>query len=109
MMPADQRGSDCATRIARGGLDPEALERSLAKEPAIAHAVERDAARQAEIFRTGRLLRVAGHLQDDLLGHILNRTREIHLALRQLRLRRPPMGTLRTRWFHEHVGHTSTM
>ncbi len=53
---------------------------------AVRDAVQGDAARQAQVSRARLLLRVARHLQHDFLGHVLDRAREVHLALRELRL-----------------------
>ena len=102
-MPYRERGADGAARVARGGLDPEVVVDARFVELPVRDAVQRDAARQAEIFRARRLLRVAGHLQDDLLGHVLDRAREIHLALRELRLGRP-RGTAEEP-LEAHAGH----
>jgi hypothetical protein len=72
-----------AAGITRGRLDPEVRERPLAQQPAVADAVERDAARQAQVRRAGACVGGARHPQHDLFAHHLHRAREIHLALRQ--------------------------
>jgi hypothetical protein len=47
-MPDQLRHAQRAARVARRRLDPELLERPLAEDPTVAHAVERHAAGQAE-------------------------------------------------------------
>ncbi len=47
-------------RVARGGRDPEVLERSLAQDPAVADAVQRDAAGEHEVPAPRDPVRVAG-------------------------------------------------
>ena len=44
------RHAERAAGVSGGRLDPDLLERTFAKDPAVADAVERDAARQTQIF-----------------------------------------------------------
>ena len=57
-MPEVQRHAQGAAGVTRRRLDPDLLERALAKDPAVADAVQRDAASQAEVaharFRAAR-------------------------------------------------------
>ena len=81
-----------APGVARCRLNPDALERPLAQEPPVADAIERDAARQAQVLGARLAVRGARHPQHDLLADFLNGSRQIHLALCQLALglaRRP--------------------
>jgi predicted ABC-type transport system involved in lysophospholipase L1 biosynthesis ATPase subunit len=49
-MGREQRGTHRAARITGGRLDPQAPERTLSQDPAVAHAVERHPAGQAEVL-----------------------------------------------------------
>ena len=89
LMPDQERRAERAAGVAGRGLNPDVFERPLAQEAAVRDAVQRDAARHAEIFLAGKLVRVARHLQDDLLGHHLDRPRDVHLALGDFRFRLP--------------------
>jgi hypothetical protein len=73
--------------IARGRLDPDLLERTVAQDPAVAHAVERDAARHAQILRAGHFVHVTRRLEHRVFGDGLDRRREVHVAFRDRRLR----------------------
>ena len=90
-MPVPQRQRDAkgSARIARGRLDPDLIERPVAKDPAVADAVERHAAGQAQIAQTGFAMRECSHLEHHFFSDVLNRPREIHLPLRQLGFRLP--------------------
>ena len=81
-VPDVQRHADGSTCVAGGRLDPDLVEDLLAENPAVADAVQRDAARQAQVAEPGPLPRVARHLQHGLFGDVLDRSREIHFALR---------------------------
>ena len=48
-MPDELRDAERAAGVAGGRLDPESLERAFAQQPAVADAVERDAAGQAQV------------------------------------------------------------
>src|SRR5205814_8134953 len=91
-MPDAERDAERAAGVAGRRLNPDVVEDALAQDAAVADAVQRDAARQAQIAEAGLAPREARHLQHHLLGDLLHRAREIHLALRQRRLglaRRP--------------------
>src|SRR5688572_818176 len=75
------------TRVTSRRLNPQALERSFAQQAAIANAVERDATREHQILETRLLMRGARHAQHDLLADDLDRSCQIHLLLREVRLR----------------------
>ncbi len=96
-MIADQRGAQSAARIAGGGLDVDLLEAAVAQDLAVRHAVERNAAGQAQIPDPGFLAQRSRQPQHDLLGHRLNRRRQVHVALRQelVRLRAAGRRTAR--------------
>src|SRR5437764_9855271 len=87
MMPAQQRSAERATGVARGRLDPDFFERSFAKNPAVADAIKRDAAGQAEMRGTRKRVGVARHPQHYFLRHRLERASEIHVPLCQRGLR----------------------
>ena len=75
-----------AARVAGGRLNPQLVERALAQNPPVGHAVERDAAGQAEFLHPRLGVDVPGHPQHDLLGDGLDRGGEVHVALGQQRL-----------------------
>ena len=80
-VPGGKSGSQRAARVARGGLNPDALENSFAQEAAVGHAIERHAAGHAQIFFAGQFPRVSGQPQHDFLRHGLNGARQVHVAL----------------------------
>ena len=86
-----ERDADGAAGVAGSRLDPQALEGPFAQQAPVADAVERDAAREAEVLHAGLAVHVARHPQHDLLGHLLHGGREVHLALGERRLG-PPRG-----------------
>ena len=82
-----------APGIAGCGLDPEFIEGTLAKQPAVGHAVEGDTACERKVSHPGLAMHVAGLTEQDLFDDDLNRPRDVHLALRDRTLglsRRPP-------------------
>ena len=79
----------CATPSAppaspAAGWIQSSLERTLAQQPAVADAVERHAAGQAQVLEAGLAVHRARHPQHDLFAHDLHRAGEVHLPLRQL-------------------------
>ena len=78
-----ERCPDRAARVARRRLDPDVVELAVAQHLAVRHAIERDAAREAEVLLPGLYRKRARQAQHDLLGDGLDRRREIHLALGQ--------------------------
>src|SRR6185503_4229535 len=86
-MPERERYAERAAGVSRRGLDPEIVERPFAQDAPVGDAVERHAAGEAELGEAGLLPRVLGHLQHDLFGDLLDRAREIHLALGEEALR----------------------
>ena len=92
-MPDVQRDAERAAGVAGGRLNPELVDDLLAQDPSVADAVERDAAGEAQVAEAGLLSRVPRHLDHRFFGDVLNRARQVHLALRQLGFR-PPGGTI---------------
>ena len=82
-VPEAQRHAERAAGIAGRRLDPDLLERAFAQDAAVADAVERHAAGQAQIAHAGLAMRERGHLQHHLFGDVLDRPRQVHFALRQ--------------------------
>ena len=78
-----ERGAERAAGIARGRLDPDALEFAVAQHLAVGHAVERHAAGEAQILRAGLACERARQAQHDFLRDRLDRGGEIHVALGQ--------------------------
>src|SRR5690349_10800174 len=87
LMPNHQRGAECSTRIPRRRLDPDVVERAVAKDLAVADAIERDTAGEAEVALTRLARSVSRDLEHHLFGHFLNARGEIEVALREIRLR----------------------
>ena len=87
LMPGKQRRAERAARIARGRLDPDVIENAFAQNAPVRDAIERDAAGQTKISLSGFLANVPRHSEHDFLGHILDRAREVHVALGQFRFR----------------------
>ncbi len=88
LVPGKQRGTQGTARIARGGLNPDVLERALAEQPAVGDAVQRHAAGHHQILGpSGALPGVTGRLEHHVLGDPLNTGRQIHVPLLQPRLR----------------------
>ena len=91
--PVGQRRPERAPRIAGSGLNPEPLERPLAEQPAVGHAVERHATGQAEVRQARLCMNMPGHSQDNLLEHLLDAGGEVHLPLGE-RAIGPPRRTV---------------
>ena len=85
-MPDGERRAEGSAGVTRRGLDPEVLEDPLPQQHAVGHAVQGDAPGHAQVALAGDLPGVAGELEDDLLGDVLDRLREVHLALGDRRL-----------------------
>ena len=80
-MPDEQGRAQCPAGIAGRRLDPDVVECPLAEQPAIGHAVERDAAGHDEMLHAGSCANVAADPKHDLLGHVLDAGRQIHVPL----------------------------
>ena len=76
-----ERRADRAAGVAGRRLHPDALELAVAQHLAVGHAVERDAAGEAQVLRAGLGRERAREPQHDLLGHRLDRGGEVHVAL----------------------------
>ena len=86
-MPDQLSDAEGATGVAGSRLNPDALERAFAQQPAVGDAVEGDSPRETEVFRPGRAVRRAGHAEHDLFADDLYRAGEVHLPLCELRFR----------------------
>ena len=86
-MPDQLRHAERAAGVARRRLNPDVLERPVAQNLAVADAVERHAAGHDEVLRLRQRMQVPRALEHHLLAHDLHRRRQIHLALRDRRLR----------------------
>ena len=84
------QGTAC---VARGWLDPQPLERSVSQHSSVSDTVEGHAAGQAQVLKTGLPMCRPRHAQHDLLADDLNRARQVHLPLRQLRFRHTGRAT----------------
>ncbi len=86
-MPDHQRHAQRPARVAGSRLHPDVFEDSFLNNLSVAAAVQRDAAREAEFFHARLAPHVPGHAQHDLFGDLLNRRRDVHVALGQFRFR----------------------
>src|SRR5207247_11152932 len=86
-VPDQLSHAQCATGIARGGLDPEPLERTLSEQAPVRDTVERHAPGETQVLEPRLPMRRPRHAHHDLLAHDLDRAREIHLPLGELRFR----------------------
>ena len=87
LVPDEPRRAERSPRIAGRGLNPDALERSLLQDPAVADAVQRHAAGQAQVPHAGLAVEMPRRPQHGVLGHLLDRGGEIHVALGEQRVR----------------------
>jgi hypothetical protein len=69
-------------RVAGGRLDPDVVEDAGRSQLAVGHAVQRHAARQHEPALPAQAAQVARRPEHDLLRHLLDTGREVHLAPR---------------------------
>ena len=108
MMPADQRCTQGSAGIAGRRVDVELLEGGLAENPAVRHAVERDAAGETEAREAGPLVNVSRHREQRFFGHRLERASDIHVPLCQLGFRlsrRTAEQTIERAIRHPETGH----
>ena len=87
LVPDRERRPQRSARVARRRLNPDSLERSFTQNAAIPDTVECHAAGQAQILFTGLAVNVIRHAQHRQLNDFLNRPRQIHVTLRELRFR----------------------
>ena len=80
-VPIGQSRAQSAAGVPRRGLNPNLLERPLAQQPAIGHAIQRHTPGQAQTVAPGRLARASRQSQHGLLGHQLNGPRRIQVPL----------------------------
>jgi hypothetical protein len=72
LVPDKQRRAQRATGVTGGRLNPDMLERSIAENAAISHAVKRYTAGQAKLAPTRAAVGKAGHAEHDLLDDHLS-------------------------------------
>ncbi len=84
-----ERRAERASGIAGRGLYPEVLERALAHDASVGHAVEGHAARHAQVAKARPAVEIAGHPENDLLGHLLYAGGHVEVELLELRLALP--------------------
>ena len=80
-MISPQRRTQRRARVAGCGLDKDVVERRLAEDTAIGHAVQHDATRNAKFLKAGLPVQMIGHLQQNLFGCKLNAGRHIRINL----------------------------
>jgi hypothetical protein len=82
-VPDEEGGPQRASRVAGGRLDPDVLERALAEQLAVRHAVQRDASGEHQVPQPGLPVDVAAHAEHGVLGERLDARRQIHVPLLQ--------------------------
>src|SRR5690242_14564679 len=85
-MPRQERSAQGSACVTGSGLNPDSIEWSVGEQLAVAHTIQRDAAREAEILRSCLSMCGARHAKHDLLTDDLYGPREVHLSLREARL-----------------------
>ena len=85
LIPGKKGGAEGSSRVSCGRLNPDVLEGSFAKNTAVGDAVEGDPSGEGEVRRAGALVCVACHSKDNFFGDGLDRRRDVHLSLRDLR------------------------
>src|SRR5205814_899670 len=83
MVPTQQRSSERSTGVARGRLNPDLLEWSLAQNPPVPNAIEGNATGETEIPLAREGVGVASQAQHHLLRYGLERACDIHVPLGQ--------------------------
>src|SRR5439155_23055020 len=96
-----QRGPDGSTAVSRGRLHVDVLERRLAEDPAVGHAVQGHAAGQAEAAQVRSTVERPHHRDQDLFGDVLNTGRDIRIVLVA------PAQLLVVRWAVAEIGRIS--
>src|SRR5262249_37838749 len=86
LMPDAQGRPEGSACISGRRLNPQPLERSLPENSTIPHTVQRDAARQTQIFYTGFPVQCTRKTHHHFLSDLLNRPCQVHLTLLQLGL-----------------------
>ena len=71
------RAADRNAVVARRRLDPHILESGFARDPSVGDAVERDAARHAQVLGAGGFAQPDGTLQEHFLGVVLDLPGEV--------------------------------
>ena len=82
-MPDQQRHAESSSGVTRRRLNPDLIEGRFPQDPSVANTVEGNAAGQAEIGKAGLLVGRRDGPEHDLLGHLLDRGGQVHLALSQ--------------------------
>ena len=103
VMVGTQGRAQRPARVARGGLDPQALEAAVAEHLAVGHAVQGHAPGQAEVGQARLRGDGARQPQHDLVGHRLDGGGDVHVALGQELVR--PAGRTAEELVEAGVGH----
>src|SRR5688572_2435285 len=82
-MPDDCSGANGTAGIAGSRLNRDVLERSFTEDSAVCDAVQRDATGETEVLFARFAMQRARETQDDFFGHDLDRSRDVHLSLRE--------------------------
>ena len=80
-MPGKERRTKRPTSVAGGRLDPNVIERTLAQQPTVGDAVQRDTACQHQMAHLRLLVDIPTDSQHDLFGDALDARRQVHVSL----------------------------
>ena len=86
-MPDELGYSQRTPGVAGSGLNPDGSKWPLPEQPPVADTIEGHFACQAEVIQAGLFVQCGGRPQHHLLDDLLNRARQVHLALSELGLR----------------------
>src|SRR5262245_50222396 len=92
-MPDKQSYPQGATRIARGGLNPDVFERAFTQDTAVTYTVQRHPSGKTEVFHPRLGIQITGSAEHDLFGYLLDGGRNIHLPLGDWGVRLPRRTT----------------
>src|ERR1700685_4012964 len=85
-MPDRECGTQCATTVPSGRLNPDALKGTIAQYLSVRHAIQSDPASHAQILRSRLTSYRACELEQNLVGNRLNGSGEIEVLGLQRRL-----------------------
>ena len=93
LMPDEHRRAQRAAGVSGRGLDPDVVEWTLAKQPAVGDAVERHAAREHQPRQARLAEQVPADREHSVFGHRLDARRQVHVPLLEVRFGLPRRST----------------
>ena len=89
LVPDEQRRAQRAAGVAGRRLNPDVVERPLAQQPAVGHAVERHAAGQHQTRHARLAEQLPADREHRVFGHRLDARRQVHVPLLDVRFGMP--------------------